>query len=265
MPAREAAYRNLVLNQRVNMHSPFISRAVWDACGAQPDDEVFKNNPVYAGLDLSARNDLTALVMVAKDAEGVWHVKPEFWAPEIGLSDRAHRDRAPYDLWAADGHIHTTPGASIDFSYVAQRLAEIGSEMELRVLAFDRWRMDYLVAAMAAIGLEHTVVQKLEPVILPPGLVLVKHGQGYQDMPPALDGLEAELLNKRIRHGSHPTLNWCVANAVAERNAAGDRKLEKSKSTGRIDGIVALCMAMRAALTYSTPVDEYVSGKLVAI
>jgi phage terminase large subunit-like protein len=84
-------------------------------------------------------------------------------------------------------------------------------------------------------------------------------------MPPALDGLEAELLNQRIRHGSHPILNWCAANAVAEKNAAGDRKLEKSKSTGRIDGIVALCMAMRVALTYSAPVHQFIEGGIIAI
>lgn len=265
MPAREAAYRNLVLNQRVNMHSPFLARAVWDACSGEADEEVFRTKPVYAGLDLSARNDLTAFVMVACDDAGVWHVKPEFWSPEVGISDRAHRDRAPYDLWARDGYLHTTPGASVDFEYVAQRLAEIGSEMDLRAVAFDRWRMDYLVASMKAVGIEYTVLQKIEMEALPSGLALVKHGQGFMDMPPALDGLEAELLNKRIRHGGHPVLNWCTANAVAERNAAGDRKLEKSKSTGRIDGLVALCMAMRVGLTYSAPADDYVSGKLVAL
>lgn len=265
MPAREAAYRNLVLNQRVNMHSPFISRAVWEACNGSVDEDVFRNHPVYAGLDLSARNDLTAFVMVCRDDAGIWHVRPEFWCPEVGITDRAHRDRAPYDVWAKDGFLHTTPGASVDFEYVAQRLAEIGSEMDLRAIAFDRWRMDYMVAAMKGIGIEHTVLQKIELQELPAGLALVKHGQGYQDMPPALDGLEAELLNKRIRHGGHPVLTWCAANAVAERNAAGDRKLEKSKSTGRIDGIVALCMAMRVGLTYSAPDTEAFSfsGALV--
>ena len=263
MPAREAAYRNLVLNQRVNMHSPFIARAVWDACSAEPDEEVFRTHPVYAGLDLSARNDLTAFVMVARDDDGVWHVKPEFWTPEIGLSERAHRDRAPYDVWAKEGKLHTTPGASVDFDFVARRMSEM--DMDLRAVAFDRWRMDYMVAAMKSIGIEHTVLPKIEMQELPAGLALIKHGQGFQDMPPALDGLEAELLNKRIRHGSHPALNWCAANAVAERNAAGDRKLEKSKSTGRIDGIVALCMAMRVGLTYSAPTEEFVTGKLVAL
>jgi phage terminase large subunit-like protein len=267
MPAREAAYRNLVLNQRINMHSPFIARAVWESCGKAIDEDVFRGRPVYAGLDLSARNDLTAFVMVAQDDEGKWHVRPEFWCPEVGLEERARRDRAPYDVWHKQGFLHATPGASVDFSFVAQRLAELGSEMDLRCIAFDRWRMDYLTAELNRIGVPFTTLQKIEIPEggLPDGLVLVKHGQGYGDMPPALDSLEAELLNGRLLHGGHPVLTSCAANAVAERNAAGERKLEKAKSTGRIDGIVALAMAMRCALTYASPVEEYTVGRLVTL
>jgi phage terminase large subunit-like protein len=136
--------------------------------------------------------------------------------------------------------------------------------MDLRAIAYDRYRMDYLLAEMKSIGLEHSILQKLDGSERPGGLVMVKHGQGFYDMPPALDGVEAELLNKRMRHGGHPVLNWNAANAVAEKNAAGERKLEKNKSTGRIDGIVALCMAMRVGLTYSIS-EEYISGRLVAL
>ena len=265
MPAREMAYRNLILNQRVNMHSPFIARSVWESCAGEVDPAAFEG-PVYFGLDLSARNDLTAMVMVAQH-EGHWYVRPEFWCPEVGLSDRARRDRAPYDLWAQQGYITPTPGASVDLSFVAQRLADISGEVVLRCGGFDRWRMDYLTAELNKLGLPYTVLNKVEvpPEGLPDGLVLVKHGQGFQDMPPALDALEAELLNGRIRHGGHPVLTWCAANAVAERNAAGERKLEKAKSTGRIDGLVALAMAMRVAMTYAAPAEEYVSGGLVAL
>jgi phage terminase large subunit-like protein len=267
MPAREAAYRNLVLNQRINAHSPFIARGVWETCAGAVDDDVFRSRPVFAGLDLSGRNDLTALLLVAQDDAGTWHVRTEFWTPEVGLEERARRDRAPYDLWVRQGFLRATPGASVDFGFVAQFLAELGSEYELRCIGFDRWRMDYLTAEMNKLGVPYSVLNKVEvpPEGLPEGLVLVKHGQGFQDMPPALDALEAELLNGRLRHGGHPVLTWCAANAVAERNAAGERKLEKAKSTGRIDGIVALAMAMRVALTYAAPAEDYAFGRLVVM
>lgn len=262
MPAREAAYRNLVLNQRVNMASPFVSRSVWVACGDKPDESVFYENPVYAGLDLSARNDLTALVLVAHDGER-FHVKPYFWVPEVGMSDRAHRDRVPYEVMVRDGDMIATPGASVDYDFVAAQIAEISTDMDLRAIAFDRWRMDFLIKELARIGIEWPVTTLNENI--PQGTVLIKHGQGFADMPPALDALEAELLNKRIAHGNHQVLSWNAANAVAVRNAAGDRKFEKAKSTGRIDGLVALAMALRVAGAMKDDDGGYVEGSILTL
>ena len=242
MPSREAAYRNLVLNQRVNAINPFVSRNVWTSCGAEPDQTVFLTQSVYLGLDLSARNDLTAAVAVAQDDDGVWHVSPMFWAPRSGVVERSHQDRAPYDQWAREGHIELTPGASIDYSYIATWLAEYTTGHEVQAVRFDRWRMDVLQSELGKIG----AVVPMEPF-----------GQGYKDMAPALDALEAELLNGNIRHGMNPVLTMCAANAVATTDAAGNRKLDKAKATGRIDGMVALAMALGAAKASDTTQTEY--------
>jgi phage terminase large subunit-like protein len=232
MPSREAAYRNLVLNQRVNMTNPFIAQSVWTACGGEVDREALAMGSVYIGLDLSARNDLTAIVAVAKDHDGVWHVEPHFFAPKIGVAERAHKDRVPYDVWAKDGFIELTEGASIDYEAVAIWLAEYCSTRNVKRINFDRWRIDILKAELARIGAN----LPLEPC-----------GQGFKDMTPALDALESELSNANIRHGNHPVLTMCAANAVATSDAAGNRKLDKSKATGRIDGMVALAMAIGGA------------------
>lgn len=232
MPAREAAYRNLILNQRVTVHNPFVSRTVWDACGGEAVEDVFAAGPCFIGLDLSARNDLTAMVMVAKDSAGLWHVRPEFFAPMIGCEDRAQRDRVPYDVWARDGHLHLTPGASVEYAYVAQRLVELCEQYPVTMVAYDRWRMDVLKAELGRIGTE---------------LPLEPFGQGYASMAPALEALETELVNTRMRHSQHPVLRNHAANAIAISDPAGNRKLDKSKATGRIDGLVALAMAMGVA------------------
>jgi phage terminase large subunit-like protein len=232
MPAREAAYRNLVLNQRIDAASPFISPSVWDACAGAPDHDALRTARVWIGLDLSARNDLTALVAVGQDADGLWHVLPRFFAPQVALHDRSRRDRAPYDLWARDGLITATPGASVDYSIVARALCELCDDFDVAGIAFDRWRIDVL---------------KHEIGVLDRELPLVPFGQGFKDMSPALDVLESELLQGRLRHGAHPVLSWCVSNATVSRDPAGNRKLDKSKSTARIDGAVALAMALGAA------------------
>jgi phage terminase large subunit-like protein len=236
MPAREASYRNLILNQRVTVHNPFVSRSVWEANSAEPIEEAFQSG-CFIGLDLSARNDLTALLMVARDGEGKWHVRPEFFAPSQGVEDRAQRDRVPYDVWARDGHLTLTAGASVEYAWVAQRLVELCETYPVQMVAYDRWRMDVLKAELARIGAE---------------LPLEPFGQGYASMAPALEALETELVNHRIRHGNHPVLRNHAANAIALSDPAGNRKLDKSKATGRIDGMVALAMAMGVAAKQTT-------------
>ena len=250
MPSRESAYRNLILNQRISQHSPFIPRATWMACGDEVDYSLFSNRPVYAGLDLSARNDLTALSMVAKDEEGSWHAVVEFFAPEDGVRDRAHRDRAPYDVWADKGLLTLTPGGSVDYAYVAYRIAEICTDFDIRAISFDRWRIQDLIAELTKIGVQ----APLEPF-----------GQGFKDMGPALDQLESIIANGKLRHGNNPILTWCAANAIAVADPAGNRKLDKVKSTGRIDGLVALVMAIGRTSVLTDNVMPYADHGLRVI
>lgn len=235
MPAYEASYRNLHLNQRVNAAPRFISEQIWRQNGREALDDVFRTQPVRGALDLSARNDLTALALAATDEAGVEHVRCEFFAPEQGLKDRARRDRAPYDVWQQQGYITATPGASVDYDYVAYRLAELDAELNLESVAFDRWRIDVLQAALTRLRDDDDIPYK-------PEINLVPFGQGYKDMSPAIDNAEALLLNKRIRHGNNPVLTMCANNATVDTDPAGNRKLNKAKSTGRIDGIIALIM-----------------------
>lgn len=246
MPARESAFRNLVLNQRVAQQSPFIPEVIWKANGAAPDEEAFRAGPVRIGLDLSARHDLTALVYTAQH-EGVTHVRAEFFVPLDGIADRSIRDRVPYEMWAQKGLITATPGASVDYEHVARRLCEICDDYQVEAINFDRWRIDVLKKELERIGVE---------------LPLVPFGQGFKDMSPALDALESELMNTRLRHGNNPVLTMCASNSVVDADAAGNRKLNKAKSTGRIDGMVALAMAMNHQ---SGEVLEPVMGEVVAI
>ena len=250
MPSFEPTFRNLVLNQRVEMVSPFISRGIWLLNSQDPDPEAFYDSEVVAGIDLSGRNDLTAMVILA-EKEGRYHVKSYFWTPEKGLKDRAKRDRAPYDVWVSQGFMRTTPGASVDYSFVAREISEILADCSVKTAAFDRWRFDLLKKEFENIGFDIP----LEPF-----------GQGFKDMAPAVDQLETLLLNEQMSHGGHPVLTMCMANARIERDAAGNRKLNKAKATGRIDGAVALAMAVGATMLQTEgdegDFDDFLSSPL---
>ena len=247
MPSAENMARNLLLNQRVSTESPFVSPGVWASCNAEP---VPFDGPVFAGLDLSARTDLTAFVLAGK-VDGVWQVQPYFWTPAQGLAERARRDRMDYESWHRMGYLRTTPGASVDYGHVVADVAEIVAGLDLQAVAFDRWRMDVFQTELDRAG-----------VTLP----LVPHGQGFKDMSPALDSLEVELLNGRLAHGGHPVLTMCAANATVTRDPAGNRKLDKMRATGRIDGLVALAMALGAAQTVEAPApDPYAERGLLVL
>ncbi|MGG2139916.1 terminase large subunit [Symbiopectobacterium sp. RP] len=232
MPSSENTFRNLNLNQRVSTVSPFVSRNVWEASILKDIRPGMIVGECYAGLDLSEKNDLTALVIVGQDKERDWLVFPFFWTPGKTLLDRARRDRAPYDVWARQGYLETTPTTSVEYDFVVLKIAELLSDFDVKAIAFDRWRIDVFKKEVDRIGLT---------------LPLVEFGQGYRDMAPAIDTLETVLLNNRLRHGDHPVMTMCAANATVIKDAAGNRKIDKSKATGRMDGMVALTMAMGAA------------------
>lgn len=244
-PARENEYRNLILNQRVEAHSPFIARAAWEACGAAVEED-WTGRKVYAGLDLSSTSDLTALVLTTQ-IDGVWHVKPVFWLPGEGLAEKSRADRVHYDVWATQGFLNTTPGKTIEYEWVAHELRAVFDDYDVAAVAFDRWGFKYLKPWLERAGFSENELGRF-----------VEFGQGYQSMSPALRDLESLILEKRLRHGAHPVLTMCMANAVVQADPAGNRKLNKVKSTGRIDGAIALTMAIGSApLVESAPTPSY--------
>lgn len=229
LPSREPAYRNLILNQRVEARAPFISRGVWDENAAAPG--ILRGQKVYAGLDLSSVSDLTSLVLVGETGD----VFPTFWLPEEGIVEKSRADRVPYDLWAGEGLLELTPGRSIQYQFVASWLRKVFDECDVQALAFDRYNMRFLTPWLVEAGFSDDELLKFK-----------NFGQGFVSMSPALRELEARLLAKQLRHGNHPVLTMCAANAVTVADDAGNRKFTKAKATGRIDGMVALAMAVGA-------------------
>ncbi len=231
IPSKEQSFRNLILNQRVDAHVRFLAKAEWDANGGDVDFDRLAGRECWGGLDLSQSRDLTAFVLVFPDDQGGIDVLPRFFLPEAGIREKSDQDRVPYEVWAKQGYLTLIPGPVIDPGAVADAIAEACEDYELRSIAYDRWRINDLKRELDRIG----ATPPLEPF-----------GQGFRDMGPAVDKLERMVAEARLRHAGNPLLTFCAANAVVERDAAGNRKLDKARSSGRIDGLVALAMAIEA-------------------
>lgn len=242
MPAREAEYRNLVLNQRVEALAPFVSHDVWARCGFAVED--IQDVDVYGGLDLSEVKDLTALVLIGK-VHDRWQVHPTFWLPEEGLTEKARNDRVPYDLWWQKGFLRTTPGRTVTYQYVAVYLREVFDEYRIKKLSFDAWNMKHLKPWLEEAGFSEEEIKEK----------FVEFGQGTKSMSPALRELEEIILDEKMAHGNHPVLTMCAANSVVVGKDSSNRKLSKAKSSGRIDGMVALAMAVGSAPLGAPAID----------
>jgi phage terminase large subunit-like protein len=226
MPANEPGFRNLILNQRVEASSPFVARSVWEANGAESG--LLDGRKVWFGLDLASVNDLCALIGV----DDLGGVHSTFWLPREGLLEKARKDRVPYDLWEKQGHLLTTPGRAVEYEYIAEHMRGVFDRCDVQAVAFDRYNMRFLLPWLQKAGFSEEEMERF-----------VEFGQGTQSMTPALRELEVRLLNHQLRHGKHPVLSMCAANAVVT-GESGARKFEKSKARGRIDGMVALAEAV---------------------
>lgn len=230
MPTFEPAFRNLYLNQRVEAEPRAINPAEWAACDQRLNPDSLKRQRCFGGLDLSTSRDMTAFVLFFPESGALL---PRFWLPREGIAEKSETDRVPYVTWAQQGHLELTPGAAIDKAWIAHALAEAARDYDLQAVAYDRWRIDDLKAAMAREGIT--------------GVPLEAFGQGFKDMGAAVEAFETALAERRLAHGGHPILRWCASNLIFETDPAGNRKPNKSRSTDRIDGIVAAIMAIGAA------------------
>ena len=232
-PADENQFRQLRLNQWVKQSVRWMPMDKWDECGGVVDPYALEGRACYAGLDLSSTSDLTALVLVfpPTSEDEPYIALPFFWLPEETLSLRVRRDHVPYDQWAKRGYIQTTEGNVVHYGFIERFICELGERYNIREIAHDRWNATMMV-------------QTLED----DGFTMVPFGQGFKDMSPPTKELMRIVLEHKLCHGGHPVLRWNMDNAFVRTDPAGNLKLDKEKSTEKVDGAVALVMALDRAM-----------------
>jgi phage terminase large subunit-like protein len=232
LPAAQNAFRRLRLNQWTEQADRWIDIAVWDACAQRVDAASLQGRKCFAGLDLSTTTDLSAFVLLfpPEDDGEPWQVLCRFWMPKDNVRQRVERDRVPYDVWIREGYIEATEGNVIDYDVLRQRIGEDAKLYQIREIAYDRWNATQLVTQLQGDGME-----------------LIPFGQGFASMSAPTKELEKMILGQQIAHGGNPVLRWMVSNVAVKQDPAGNLKPDKSKSSDRIDGVVALVMAVGRA------------------
>ena len=266
MPSKESIVRRLNFCEWVDAEDPWISKDSWLACVAPinfPDPE----SSCVGAVDLSGKLDLTALTVEFKLKDGRKLAFTWYWTPKATLKERQERDRVPYTRWVKDGYMIAVDGKSIKFTAVALKIKEIAEQFNLKMVAYDRWRITDLIDAMDEEGTECYLAKVVvgedgketvepEDQYVKSGIAMIPHGQGFKDMAPAVDDLEQDIVDENITIQENPVTTMCASNAVLQADAAGNRKFAKQKSTGRIDGIITLCMANRVS-RLDVPVAAY--------
>lgn len=240
------AYLNTFKRLHLNLWTESVIRWLppdrWLACAGAGDRAALEGRSCFAGLDLSTTTDVTALVLLFPGADGVYDILPFFWAPSAALRLRARRDRVPYDVWAQQGHLEATEGNVVDYDVIRERVRDLADRYRITEIAYDRWNASQLVTQLQG-----------------DGATLVPFGQGFQSMSAPCKELEKLVIGAKLRHGNHPVLSWMAANTVLVTDAADNWKPAKNKSKERIDGIVALLMALGRAMVQEPPSEPRIT------
>jgi phage terminase large subunit-like protein len=252
VPSKLNAFQRLHLNMWTNVETMWLPVEHWKQCNGAVDAEGLAGRTCYGGLDLSSTTDITALVLVFppqadKDA---YQVLCRFWLPTDSMKERVKRDRVPYDAWVRQGYLNLTPGNTIDYSFVIAQIDADMQKYDLPEIAFDRWGASRIQTQLQEIGGKDFMVQ---------------FGQGFASMSAPFKEFEKLILSHRIAYGNNPVLNWMAHNIVAVTDPANNQKPDKSKSREKIDGVVALIMALDRATRHEGEGGVFGTGEMIIL
>jgi phage terminase large subunit-like protein len=227
---QRASRQNIIrckhLNQWMNAGTAFIDMAAWNRAASTVALEEFAGEPCWIGLDLSSKIDVTAIVAVF-ERDGIYHIFPRFFLPEEAA---AKPDRAHYAGWSKEGWLVLTTGSRIDHDVIEENLRDLARNHDVRAIPFDPWNSAQLTGHMLAEGLPMVEVPQT-----------VSHLSG------PMKDVEALLLDGKLKHDGNPMMTWMVSNVVARIDKKDNVFPFKERDENKIDGFVALVMAIGQA------------------
>lgn len=231
--AYENTFKRLYLNIRTEQAVRWLQLEKWDACAGAHDWRTLRTSlrgcQAWAGMDLASKRDLSALALLFKE-HGRYQVVPFFWVPEDGARERQERDRVPYLDWIKEGLITATPGKRTDYDVIRRDVNALLKEFSFKEVALDPWNANQFGVQLSGDGFD-----------------VIEFRQGFASMNEPTKELEALIVDGTLEHGGHPILRWMASNVSVRTDPAGNWKPDKEHSSEKIDGIVAMIMALGRA------------------
>lgn len=240
-PSRQNAFLTKHLNVWVSARTAWLNMADWHSAGEDGLSlENFEGQPCWLGVDLASKTDIAAIALLFRDEvedkkgrmKTRWTVFVRSYLPE-GAVERASNNRAAYESWVNSGDLITTDGEELDFDVIREDIKDLAGRFEIQEIAYDPWRATQLAHQLMKDGAE-----------------VIEYRNTVQNMSPAMREMEAAITGGRWRHSADPVLTWMASNVVAKSDAKDNIYPRKEKDENKIDGIVAILMALgRAVLT----------------
>jgi phage terminase large subunit-like protein len=229
IPAEQNWFRRMHLCEWTESSTRWLDLKTWDECGEPFDETELLGRECYGGLDLARVRDVSAFVLVFPPEEegGRWHTMQRYWIPEMDITERSRRDHAPYAAWRAAGRVTATEGNTTDFRFIQSEVISLANKYDIRAIGYDR-----VFAGEIIQGLQDE------------GLRLLDYGQGFTDMAAPVAEIERLVIGRELRHGGDPVLRWMASNAVVRSDPMGNKRIDKERSTEKVDGMVALAMGV---------------------
>lgn len=231
---KQATFRTKHLNQWVGAKTTWLNIIKWRQCQPRLSLKRLEGRACYAGLDLASKVDIAALLLVfpPTDDDDRWHVHGWYYSPENRVLEMADGNSALYRQFHSNGLLTLTDGDVIDFEAIKEDLRGIASRFDLQQVGFDPWQATQFASEM-----------------MDEGLQMIEVRQTVQNMSTPMKEVEALVLQGILAHGDCPVLSWMASNVVAKLDVKENIYPNKERAENKIDGIVALIIAMSRAIT----------------
>lgn len=237
---KEVDFKTKNLNIWTDASQTWIKDSDWQDCTKEMNLNHYKGRKCFGGLDLSKTRDISAFTLIFPNDDNTFDCIFWFWLPIEQAYHREKLDQIPYVKWANDGFIQLTEGNVIDQRHIFKTICEVCEIYDVHSISYDRYSATQLI-----IDLQGEEITQMHPF-----------GQGFISMSTPTQMLEEAVISKRLRHNGNPAMRWMMSNIDISRDAAGNIKIDKAKSTEKVDGPVSLVMAIGDYMHYQSEVDR---------